>query len=545
MWCITYSFNLLCFEANNTVVLDYQTRELVFKAWPRRDTSRETKLCQQLNGDRYRFSVQTGTYIYALQQLLIYDVTKSIQIKVPCSEVGVLGCQQAFKAKSAIFSMEYQESKQTITEVVSNLRRLDFNRSACGSESYLLYGRNVSLAPAYPGVISNLFKTVSVPGSCKYPLDSQATIDLNKQEDRTAIAELFVYPNFTLAASTYRLTPAMFVQKSYPCALIQYAIPKPGLTAWCNNMVQTLSNTSYGQFSVTYYVPGKIPNRDGSLTRDANYTSIYRSNKVQDIVQGYLDCYSGQTLQVFDEQLLLVNNLNPSINFCAKPIKQFIKYDYDRMVTRITFQEHEDFTVGQVFTVDFVTQSQVLNSSFEWLSCDISTNKSHCLSVLSQRSQLKTFTLSAQQLFFKSSTQVQMFLLQPALEFSCHQSSQLRLRESEICVSLNACSSAEPVNSFFTYSIFSQSNVVFNLSAQAVFPNVQNTYCLNYPFSSEQIIQFKTLKGMVRIDAVFISINEVMDETGVKSVQNIHWMVVGTALVMGLVVGISVKKRWV
>ncbi|CAL6029208.1 Hypothetical_protein [Hexamita inflata] len=70
-------------------------------------------------------------------------------------------------------------------------------------------------------------------------------------------------------------------------------------TEWCNNMVQTLATSSFGFLQLRYYVPGLIPNRDGSLARVHNYTSAFQSNVVKDALQATIDCYSSQKIEIF------------------------------------------------------------------------------------------------------------------------------------------------------------------------------------------------------------------------------------------------------
>ncbi|CAL6004214.1 Conserved_hypothetical protein [Hexamita inflata] len=539
MLLVYYVNNLLCFNTNNTVILNYQTKELLFKAWPRTDDTRETQVCKQLSGDQYTFSVHTNTYTYTYPDLLLYDATQYIQIVIPC--IDALGnCALAFKATSAIYTMQYQSAKQNITEVVSNLRRLDFNRSACGTNQYLLYGRNISLAPKYPGVVSNIFQTVSTPSNCKYPLDPISVVAANNQVDKKAFVKFFAYPNYVLQANTFRVTPAIFVSQTYPCSLIQYSIPQQGLSSWCNNMVTNLANSSLGYFNVEYNVPGKIPNRDGTLTRDANYTVVYTSNKLQDIVQQHLDCYSSQQLTIFSTSILLQNTLNASMINCKAPIRSFVAYDYDRVVTRVMFQQHEVFTFGEVFTIDFITSSQVLNSSFEWLSCDISTDKQNCLLLLSQKDKVLDYVLNTQQLFYKSNSIIQMFLLQPTLTVSQFSSSQLIIKQTEACVKL----SCQQVNAESKYLVLSLGNKnkysgdVLNLSQQMTFPNTKGEYCFQKIFSDNEVKMIRS--GMIQFDDVKIPIEAVQDLRKSVNVENIQWIVTGTAVVVGLYVGASV-----
>ncbi|CAL6081847.1 Hypothetical_protein [Hexamita inflata] len=125
-----------------------------------------------------------------------------------------------------------------------------------------------------------------------------------------------------------------------------------------------------------YIVPGKIPNRDGTLTRVGNYISVYQSNQVKNALQVTFDCYSSQSIKLYGKSLLLTNTMNPAMLYCSNPMSAF-NFSYDKIVTRVSFQEFEDFRTGYVLTLDFTT-SQVLNSSFEWLSCSDSINELYC-----------------------------------------------------------------------------------------------------------------------------------------------------------------------
>ncbi|CAL5993148.1 Conserved_hypothetical protein [Hexamita inflata] len=291
MLTIYVVLNLLCFQTNTTVILDVQTRQLIFNAFPRTDDSRELNVCKQLNGDIYKLSVQTGTFNYVLSSLQQYDYTKEIEIRIPCDDL-VTNCNSAFKAKSAIYIMEFQEAKQTITEAASNLRRLDFNRKACINNVQLLYGQNVTIPMLG---VSDIFQVSGTPSVCKYPLDSQTTIDANNPLDQTAILQYYVYPKFQEYTPQYRLTPSKLLRNTiYPCIMM----PTPESIDWCQNMARTLATSSFGYMNMQYFVPGKIPNRDGTLTRVSNYTSIYQSNQVNNVLQTTFDCYSSQSINI-------------------------------------------------------------------------------------------------------------------------------------------------------------------------------------------------------------------------------------------------------
>ncbi|CAL6015508.1 Conserved_hypothetical protein [Hexamita inflata] len=541
-----YSQNLLCFQTNTTVLLDVQTRELVFKAWPRTDSSRETSMCQQLNGDSYKLSIIIGTYIYKLQQLVYFDMQKVINVNIPCAE-AVGSCQNAFKAKSAIFTMEYQLGKQNVTEVVSNLRRLDFNRSACGTNTTLISGRNVALGPAFGNLVSNVFIFSSIPQKCKYPIDTQTTISAKNPADKKAIMHFVAYPNYYLISSMYSLPPDVFIQNQfYPCELLRLYTNVPTVVDACNSMSNYFTTSSFAVYSMAYYVPGIIPNRDGTLTRQVNYTSIYASNKVKDTLDSMFDCYADQKLIVFGEQLLLSSTLNDSMQYCKQPINKFIQYPFDKMVTRITFQENTDFRVGNVYVLDYVSQASELNTTVQWLSCEMA-NKTLCLELFSKIDSISSYILNAQQLFYKGEQIVQLVQLKAKFELSCYLNSTVEITNTEACVQLyGACDNSlvKVQNKQFTYYFGDTlQKQEFNISVQTSYPNKNNKYCVNFNFTTAQIQNFKT--GYVQINDIVVPIVKISDLSKASNVKNIHLILIGVVVIMIIFVGLSVVKPWV
>ncbi|CAL5993058.1 Conserved_hypothetical protein [Hexamita inflata] len=551
---LIFSYQLLCFQSNTTVMLDVQTRELVFKAWPRNDSSREMLMCKQLHGDTYKLSVQVGTYTYVYPPLVLYDVTKYIQITIPCAEAPPGTCQSAFKGKSAIFTMEYQLGKQNVTEAVSNLRRLDFNRNACGDDPTVTSGRNVSLGPAYGNLVSNLFIFTATPKACKYPVDSMSVIGNNNPADKKAVMYFQAYPDYYLFAQSYSVSPQYFVQNQiYPCELLRYVSTAPRVVEACNELSEQLATSSFSYFSLSYFVPGIVPNRDGQLTRIVNYTSIYQSDNVKDTLQQMVDCYSSQTLKIFDKELLLQNTLNPSMVYCQLPIRSFVQYPYNRMLTRVIFQQYEDFRTGEVFTIDFESQSQVLNGTHEWLSCQTATNRTYCDEVLAKRDVISTYVLNAQKIFQFDDKTVQMVQLKAALELSSYKSASIQLMNTEACVQLSESFRKElivPQNkqimfSFGNSGIFSDN--LLNISTQAIYPNSNNKYCMNYNFTEQQISSLTNVNvsGQIQIDDLMIPVVEIIDQSTASNVQNINLIIVAVVVFMAILVGISVWKPWV
>ncbi|CAL5993124.1 Conserved_hypothetical protein [Hexamita inflata] len=544
------SFALLCFEANTTVLLDVQTRVLVFKAWPRTDDSREVDICKQLNGDMYKLSVQTGTYLYVLDQLQTYDFTKTIEIQVTCTD-AVTNCAAAFKAKSAIYNMIYQDAKQTITEAASNLRRLDFNRKACIGSPALLYSQNETIAP---GVISNGFQLSGIPKYCKYPLDTAAIVAANVTATKKAIFSLYAFPNLTFSTTTFSLTTTDLLQYTKQNCVYQST---PANIAWCNGMVKTLASQSFGYTNMQYYVPAKVPNRDGTITRTTNYSSVYQSNLVKSALQASFDCYSSQNIQIYANTMLLTNILNPSAVNCILPMKDFVGITYDKMITRISFQQNEDFRIGQVFTLDFVTQSQMLNTSQEWLSCSASTNETYCNEVLSKSSIISKYYLNAQQLFYSSDNITKIIPISPTMQMSCQSDATVKVMDTQACVSItNVCQNNITTSKTqqFTYSFGNQgsySENILNISTNAIFPNSENKYCVNYDFSADQISILTNEKtdsptsGVLTIGSIKIPIAKAVDASTILPVQKIWLLIVGISGFTIILVGFSFWKPWV
>ncbi|CAL6108743.1 Conserved_hypothetical protein [Hexamita inflata] len=528
-FCVVQS--LVCFQTNVTVSLDVQTRSLIFKAWPRTDQSAELNVCKQLSGDLFQLSIQTGAYTYVLSQLQKYDIRASINVIIPCND-SVNKCSFAFKASSAIYIMRFQNTQVEINEAVQNLRRVDFNRKDCVRNPELLYGQNVKIAP---GVISNVFKFSGTPTQiCKYPLDSVVNPALKK-----ALILFFAYPDYIIDSPQNSIPLSTLIQQSiYPCVMM----PTPERVQWCNNMIQMIATESFAYNQVQYFVPGKIPNRNGTITRETNYTITYETNVVTNTLQSTFDCYSSQNIMLYSNTLLLTNTMNPAINYCNTTMSSFIGVAYDKVVTRVIFQEFEDFRKGNVYILDFNTKSQVLNSSSEWLDCNLSTNTTYCMEVLALYSTLKTYKFSVQQLIYNNGDILKIFPLSPSLSISCLQNASAQIQDTQACVSISKICSNTTNNKQFTFSFSSSTNTII-LSTYAQFPNSENNYCVDGHFTRKQAQEITG--GTVKIDQNFVPIITSVDKTDVLDVQNIQWIIVGVVTVMTILVVVGIFKPFV
>ncbi|CAL6045123.1 Conserved_hypothetical protein [Hexamita inflata] len=552
MIALLTSFQLRCFQSNTTVMLDVQTRDAVFKAWPRTDATRETELCGKLKGDMFKLSIQTGAYEYVLNTLQSYDPAKYIEIRLPCTEVvlGVPGtCATAFKAKSAIYTMDFQEAKQNVTEAASNLRKLDFDRKACFQNARMDLKINAVISPT---VTSNVFQFVADARNCRYPVDSTATIALNKRSDMKAQLSFFGFPGYNFTDSRYSLPINTLITETLsPCALI----PIPASVKSCTKMVTDLAVRSSNYFQMNYTVPGKIPNRDGTLTRIGNYTNVMESNVIKNTNQQEFDCYNSQRLVISQKEVHLINILKqPTVN-CSKPIKTLMG-DFDKMVTRISFQEFQDFRLGNVYTIDFQTKSQVINSTDEWLTCDQSTNQTHCLEVLG-KSGLSEMYLNAQQLFYKAEAINLLMALTVTPQFCCFQNASFGLSNDQVCAEFAQSCQASGLSAGsnqFTFSfgdIGKFGNNLLNVSTQGTFSTSNNKYCANHAFSTAQIAQLVNadgagaVTGSLKIGSVQIPVAVITDNSAMQQVKNIQWFVVGTAALIVVFTAIGLWKQWV
>ncbi|CAL6001927.1 Conserved_hypothetical protein [Hexamita inflata] len=547
---IKLAHSLRCFESNTTVMLDVQTRQAVFKVWPRNDFSRETELCAKLKGDMYKLSIQIGTYEYALHSLQYFDASQYIDIRLACTEniLGIPGtCAPAFKAKSAIYTMEFQQAKQNVTQVVSNLRRLDFDRKACFQNYKVEVGKQIMIAP---GMYSDQFKFVATPINCKYPLDLPATISAGNQVDKKAVLSSFVYPNFMNTNNQYNVNTSIVLQKGgLPCIFIPIFARQV-----CTNMVDTLTKQSFSYLQTNYTAPGLIPNRDGTLTRVENYTTIMESNEVVNVNLQQFDCYNSQSLTIDEQSIHIKNNLKSPMVNCSKPIKDLVG-DFDTMITRIIFQEYSDFRYGNVFTIDFRTDTQVLNNTNQWFTCDQSYNKSSCLSVLSM-SNLSKLYLKAQQIFYKNNSPVLLLALTVNSSFSCFKNSKFSLFNDQICAEFQQnCQNSGIIGS--NQFVFSFGNIgkfgnnLLNISTQGTFSETQNKYCANYNFDNNQIKQFtnvdgtQEVTGSLQIGAIQVPVSIINDNSKVQSMNGILWILVATVVATILFVGFGLLKQWV
>ncbi|CAL5979257.1 Conserved_hypothetical protein [Hexamita inflata] len=539
------SYQLRCFLSNTTVMLDVQTRDAVFKAWPRSDATRETELCGKLKGDMFKLSIQTGAYEYVLNTLQSYDPAKYIEIRLPCTEVvlGVPGtCATAFKAKSAIYTMDFQEAKQNVTEAASNLRKLDFDRKACYQSPRMDIGQQVEIAP---GILSDQFRFVATATNCKYPLDSAATIALGNPANKKAILSFFGFPNFTLIAPQYSVSSAAFMAApAFSCI----GMPIPALKTWCSDMVKVLSTQSFTYFQTNYSFPGMIPNRDGTLTRATYYSTIIESNIVRNTIFNIFDCFEKQTLRMFKRNFLFITNLNQSMINCNKPIKDLIDFDY--MITRIIFQEYSDFRTGIVYQIDFKTPTQVLNVTNEWLPCVQSLNEAECYDILSKRTKLTNYHVFAQKIFYKNEQIVTLLPLTVSHDVSYYSNVTCYLYDNQMCVTFNQTNYEETIpfgNVQFTFSfgdIGKYGNNLLNITTEAIFPKAVHRYCANYNFSRQQLSYYKNedqskqVSGAIHIDSLMLPMAIIQDASALRNIDSVKYILMGTGLIVFFVVGI-------
>ncbi|CAL5979242.1 Conserved_hypothetical protein [Hexamita inflata] len=549
MIALLTSFQLRCFQPNTTVMLDVQTRDAVFKAWPRTDATRETELCGKLKGDMFKLSIQTGAYEYVLNTLQSYDPAKYIEIRLPCTEVvlGVPGtCATAFKAKSAIYTMDFQEAKQNVTEAASNLRKLDFDRKACYQSPRMDISQQVEITP---GVFSDQFKFGATTANCKYPLDSQATISNNNPADKKAVLSFYGYPNFTLVAPQYSVSASAFMSAPpFSCANMP-----PEKKTWCSEMIKTLSTQSLFYFQTNYTVPGLIPDRNGQLTRKGNYTSIMESSQIKNVAVDSIDCYSKQQIKLFSRTLRFDNSLNQQMIQCKKPINELVDFDY--MTTRIIFQETKDFRVGTVYQIDFKTPTQVLNVTNEWLPCVQSTNFTYCMDLLTKRSYLPSYNVITQKLFYKDDKIVTILPLTVLVQTSCIANLSYQLSNNEVCALFNQSCNTDlsPGTYDFTYTFGNISKFgsnILNITTQGIYPQIDNRYCVNHKFSDQQIQEYlnedqtKIVTGSLTIGKLLVPIPVITDVSSQHAVKNIEYIIIGTSVIVTVFVVFSLFKQW-
>ncbi|CAL6051140.1 Conserved_hypothetical protein [Hexamita inflata] len=550
MIALLTSFQLRCFQSNTTVMLDVQTRDAVFKAWPRSDATRETELCGKLKGDMFKLSIQTGAYEYVLNTLQSYDPAKYIEIRLPCTEVilGVPGtCATAFKAKSAIYTMDFQEAKQNVTEAASNLRKLDFDRKACYQSPRMNIGQQIEMSP---GVFSDQFKFSATPANCKYPTDSLSTIQANNPANKKASISFFGYPDYTLKAPMYSISPAVFMA-SPPFSCIN--MPTLERKSWCSNMIKTLSTQSLTYFQTNYSVPGLIPDRNGQLTRIGNYSAIMESSQIQKMNSDSFDCYTNQTIKLFSRTLRFDNTLSQQMIECKKPIHEQIDFDY--MSTRIIFQETKDFKVGNVYQLDFKTPTQVLNVSNEWLPCVQSSNFTYCMDLLTKRSKLPSYNIIAQKLFYKDDKIVSIIPLTVLVQTSCIANLSYQLSNNEVCALFNQSCNTDlsPGTYDFTYTFGNISKFgsnILNITTQGIYPQIDNRYCVNHKFTDQQIQEYlnedqtKIVTGSLTIGKLLVPIPVITDVSSQHAVKNIEYITIGTSVIVTVFVVFSLFKQW-
>ncbi|CAL6015450.1 Conserved_hypothetical protein [Hexamita inflata] len=539
---IQISFLLRCFQQNTTVVLDVQTREAVLKAWPRDDVTKETELCEKLKGYAFELSIETGAYSYSLQTQLIFDPNKVINIKLPCGEValGTGVCASAFQAKSAIYTMNFKEIDQNVIEVVYNLRRLDFNRKACFTNQRIEVGKQIEVRP---GVIFDVFQFIGNAQNCKYPVDSAATITQGNVQDQRANISFFGYPNYNFQGSIYSLAPDVLdegISNAFQCSDASTNVRME----WCSQMVQALSTQSYTYFQINVTFPGLIPNRDGTMTREINYTIIVESNEVRNMNLDSLDCFKNQTISIYGRNLRLTNDLNQSMVNCAKPINQIIDFDY--FATRIIFQQHSDFRTGEVHQIDYKSPVQVLNTTSELLPCIRSSNETQCYEILTKRQQLINYNIVLQKIFYKNDKIINIIPLQVTCEVSVFLNMSYYLYDNQVCATFNQSGPIDvPTGTaHFTFSFGDDginANNLLNITSMATFPNKLHKYCADYNFTQQQLAYYKNedqrgkVSGQLSIDSIILQIPVIFDMGRPTEVFNVKYIIIVTFVLVAVI----------
>ncbi|CAL6015465.1 Conserved_hypothetical protein [Hexamita inflata] len=539
---IQISFLLRCFQQNTTVVLDVQTREAVLKAWPREDVTKETELCEKLKGYAFELSIETGAYEYSLQTPLIFDPNKIISIKLPCAEValdtGV--CASAFQAKSAIYTMNFKEIDQNVIEVVYNLRRLDFNRKACFINQRIEVGKQIEVRP---GVVQDVFKFIGNAQNCKYPVSLSATITQGNVQDQKATISFFGYPNYNFSGSSYSFAPDVLdegISNAFQCSDTSTNVRRD----WCSQMVQALSTQSYTYFQINVTFPGLIPNRDGTITREINYTMIIESNEIRNVNLNYLDCFKNQTVKLYRRNLRLITNLNKSMIQCAKLINQIIDFDY--FATRIIFKQYSDFRTGEVHQIDFKSSIQVLNATNELLPCIRSSNETQCYEILAKRQQLLNYYTVVQKIFYKNDQIINILPLQVTCEVSVFSNMSYYLYDNQVCATFNQSGPIDvPTGTaHFTFSFGDDginANNQLNITTMATFPNKLHKYCADYNFTQQQLAYYKNedqrgkVSGQLSIDSLLLQIPVIFDMGRPTEVFNVKYIIIVTFVLVAVI----------
>ncbi|CAL6084177.1 Conserved_hypothetical protein [Hexamita inflata] len=527
MLYLIFSVQLQCFYTNTTALLDVQTRELVFSAWHAIDSSRDSKVCDDFSGQMFQFSVQVSSVEYKYSILEVFDRRIPISIRISCTQVDK--CVDAFKAKSALYTIDFQETNHQVTQVVSNLRRLEFNRHECYKNTALLWGRQITLQN---GLKTDLFKLTAVPQNCKYPTDPLPVLASGNPALKSAYLDMFTYPNFSLQAMQYRVNPTIFIQNAiYPCLMM----PSQAKIDLCNDMTQTLEKVTAGYMKLIYGVPGIVPDRNGVLSRGVNYTSLIESNEVKNVLSSQIDCFSGQEIYLFQQRGLLRNQLNDTMFNCKKEINEMV-VSFDHLLIRVELQEFRDFRIGQVFKLDFLPKSQTLNSTYEWLECQDNI----CKEVLKNCNEYQNYFVNAHYVFMKNDQIVKLVPINAILKVS-----QFKITASfsnrEICAHIEKTRNSTEVEIEdgiyqFSFTISGEQIAFVNTK----FTNNEQRYCAYHNYTANN-----ALSGTLTIGTKIYPIDEMYDDSQSRNVQNIQYILYGTGIFMCVfVIGNIIQPRF-
>ncbi|CAL6084179.1 Conserved_hypothetical protein [Hexamita inflata] len=526
---LVFSIQLQCFYPNTTALLDVQTRELVFSAWHAIDSSRDSKVCDDFSGQMFQFSVQVSSVEYKYSILEVFDRRIPISIRISCTQVDK--CVDAFKAKSALYTIDFQETNHQVTQVVSNLRRLEFNRHECYKNTALLWGRQITLQN---GLKTDLFKLTAVPQNCKYPTDPLPVLASGNPALKSAYLDMFTYPNFSLQAMQYRVNPTMFIQNAiYPCQMM----PNQAEIDLCNEMTRTLEKETAGYMKLVYSVPGSIPDRNGNLGRMINYTSLIESNEVKNVLSSQIDCFSAQQISLFNQKALLQNTLNETKINCNKQMNELIG-NFDQMIIRVELQENKDFRTGKVFKLDFQVKSQLMNSSFEWLECQ----DNYCKEVLKNSKTYQNYFVNAHYLFTKNEQIVKLVPMSATLKVSQY-SIAASLSNTEVCTNITqkwSSTEVEIEDGMYQLTYYIAGEQI--ASVNTLFQGSQQKYCAYHNFSSTNITNYVSQTGVLTIGTQMYPMDAITDSSQSMNVKNIQYIVYGTVVLVFIFVVCNIIK---
>eukprot|EP00703_Trepomonas_sp_PC1_P006765 JAP89841.1 Hypothetical protein TPC1_30664 [Trepomonas sp. PC1] len=429
---VTISYT--CFYPNSSVILDAQTKSIVFTAWP----STTDPICETMDYKPFVPQLLLNGVKFTQSSLITYQKSKPTNFTLTCGQSDE--CIGAFSAKSATYNMFFTENSLSFEATVSEFSIKRFDYTTCIQDQSLQ--------------IDFTARTIHLVGDftkCKITIHTQYPINLTLQMTAVLSASVLITlpPTTTLDdISDYMVVDCNNPTATGDCAKIM------DYTVWYNFVPATIL--------LPLPIKSPYPNEQFRLSYSRLYTEVRNVISVQ---AAQFSCVSSDLITLYKNQILL------SVDMMQTPQCQLL---YDSVQTSISLvlqliTSRNEISTTCSFTVDFdQNQKSVL------LNCDFD----QCQKLLSDFSTYD-YTNAVYKLLFPLQTQ-KIFVLEMQDNLASNASAEIT--DENICVSvaIDFAVSVQIVKLTFQNVTLEKSTVV---------PNTQNLYCIGINIEQKAMIQ--------------------------------------------------------